>query len=92
MIIDTLLYLQLAAVNNQNLQKCYALLGVGYAIIVVNLITLSYYNIIIAYPVIFMLKSLSAVLPWQECNNPWNTVNCLEVKLKMLYFDESIIK
>ncbi|KAJ6649291.1 Sodium- and chloride-dependent glycine transporter 1 [Pseudolycoriella hygida] len=53
--------------------------GVGFAIIVVNLITLSYYNIIIAYPVLFMLKSVNSILPWQDCNNVWNTVNCLQI-------------
>ncbi|XP_037040212.1 sodium- and chloride-dependent glycine transporter 1-like [Bradysia coprophila] len=53
--------------------------GVGIAIMIVNLVTLTYFNIIIAYPVIFMLKSWSAVLPWQECNNQWNTINCIQI-------------
>lgn len=51
--------------------------------IIVNLITLSYYNIIIAYPVIFMLKSFSTVLPWQDCSNSWNTDYCLQVLLTL---------
>lgn len=53
--------------------------GAGYAIIIVNLICTVYYNIIIAYPVVFIVKSFAKTLPWMHCNNAWNTPYCLEV-------------
>lgn len=56
-------------------------IGAGYAIIIVNLICTVYYNIIIAYPVVFIAKSFAETLPWMHCNNVWNTPYCLEVCL-----------
>lgn len=53
--------------------------GVGYAIIIVNLICTMYYNVIIAYPVLFIIKSFAKTLPWMHCNNEWNTPHCVEV-------------
>lgn len=54
-------------------------LGAGYAIIIVNLICTTYYNVIIAYPIVFIFKSFAKTLPWVNCNNAWNTPYCLEV-------------
>lgn len=53
--------------------------GTGYAIVIINVICSLYYNVIIAYPIVFIWKSMSATLPWMSCNNPWNTPNCIEV-------------
>lgn len=69
--------------NYYNVKKCffpYKLnIGAGYAIIIVNLICTIYYNVIIAYPVVFIVKSVASTLPWLHCNNTWNTPYCLEV-------------
>lgn len=59
--------------------------GVGYAIIIVNLICSLYYNVIIAYPVLFIIKSFAKALPWMHCNNEWNTPHCVEVKNTQLF-------
>lgn len=56
-------------------------IGAGYAIVIINLICTVYYNIIIAYPVVFIAKSFAKTLPWMHCNNEWNTPYCLEVRL-----------
>lgn len=63
-------------------QRCFFFywIGAGYAIIIVNLICTMYYNVIIAYPILFIVKSFTKTLPWMHCNNPWNTPHCLEVR------------
>lgn len=45
----------------------------------VNIICVAYYNVIIAYPIVFILKSFAQKLPWMDCDNEWNTPYCLEV-------------
>lgn len=35
-----------------------------------------YYNVIIAYTVFYFFSSLSSAVPWVDCGNWWNTVNC----------------
>lgn len=53
--------------------------GAGMAIVVINFICTSYYNVIISYPILFLWKSLQAQLPWENCQNPWNTPRCVEL-------------
>lgn len=53
--------------------------GVGYAIVVVNIICTTYYNVIISYPLLFLFKSMRFQLPWSDCNNSWNTERCLKL-------------
>lgn len=53
--------------------------GAGYAIIIVNVICTIYYNTIIAYPIVFIVKSMASTLPWMHCGNEWNTPYCLEI-------------
>ncbi|XP_065083593.1 sodium- and chloride-dependent glycine transporter 1 [Ochlerotatus camptorhynchus] len=53
--------------------------GAGPAIVIINFICSSYYNVIIAYPMLFLWKSMQAQLPWESCNNEWNTPRCLEL-------------
>lgn len=60
--------------------------GAGYAIIIVNIICTVYYNVIIAYPTVFIIKSMTKTLPWMHCNNVWNTPYCLEVLTFKLNF------
>lgn len=51
-------------------------LGVGYAMVVVNLICTMYYNVILGYSLIFVAESFRSKLPWIDCDNYWNTPNC----------------
>ncbi|XP_021703364.1 sodium- and chloride-dependent glycine transporter 1 [Aedes aegypti] len=53
--------------------------GAGLTIVVINFICTSYYNVIIAYPILFLWKSLRSQLPWESCDNEWNTDRCLEL-------------
>ncbi|ALC38960.1 CG31904, partial [Drosophila busckii] len=52
--------------------------GLGYAILLLNLGTLSYYSINAAVPLIYTAHSLTQTLPWMSCNNTWNTPDCSE--------------
>ncbi|KAF5296090.1 hypothetical protein FQA39_LY02724 [Lamprigera yunnana] len=53
--------------------------GAGFAIIVVNLICTMYYNVIIAYPILFLTNCFQAKLPWSDCDNEWNSPACLQL-------------
>ncbi|XP_014238805.1 sodium- and chloride-dependent glycine transporter 1-like [Trichogramma pretiosum] len=53
--------------------------GAGFAIVIVNVICTMYYNVIIAYPILFIVMSLRKTLPWEDCDNPWNTDHCLKL-------------
>ncbi|XP_052869336.1 sodium- and chloride-dependent glycine transporter 2-like [Anopheles cruzii] len=54
--------------------------GSGIAIIVINFICTAYYNVIISYPILFLWKSLRTSLPWETCQNAWNTDRCVELR------------
>lgn len=45
--------------------------------IVINVICTVYYNLIITYPLMFLLQSFGAQLPWESCSNAWNSPQCL---------------
>ncbi|KAI8042935.1 sodium- and chloride-dependent glycine transporter 1-like [Drosophila gunungcola] len=50
--------------------------GIGYAILMLNLGTLTYYSIGSVVPLIYTVNSLHKVIPWMSCNNTWNTKEC----------------
>ncbi|XP_044250991.1 sodium- and chloride-dependent glycine transporter 1 [Drosophila takahashii] len=50
--------------------------GIGYAILLLNLGTLTYYCIGAVVPLIYTVNSLHRVIPWLSCNNTWNTKEC----------------
>ncbi len=52
--------------------------GIGYSsLLVVSYITL-YYSTIIAYAVYYLFASFSIIMPWANCGNEWNTLDCVE--------------
>ncbi|KAH0567169.1 sodium- and chloride-dependent glycine transporter 1-like [Cotesia glomerata] len=53
--------------------------GAGFAVVIVNVICTMYYNVVIAYPIMFLIMSLRSKLPWEDCDNPWNTPNCIKI-------------
>ncbi|XP_014664701.1 PREDICTED: sodium- and chloride-dependent GABA transporter ine-like [Priapulus caudatus] len=50
--------------------------GLGIASVVIELTVALYYNVIIAYSIYFLFDSMRAEVPWDNCDNPWNTPSC----------------
>uniref|UniRef100_A0A5S6Q8P2 Transporter n=1 Tax=Trichuris muris TaxID=70415 RepID=A0A5S6Q8P2_TRIMR len=60
--------------------------GVGWATIVITLIVSTYFNVIIAYGLMFLFESLtSGPLPWSSCGHWWNTAECLDYNNVTIY-------
>lgn len=38
-----------------------------------------YYNVVICIAFYYFFSSLTSVLPWTYCDNPWNTPNCVSI-------------
>jgi len=57
--------------------------GLGYTMVVISLLIGCYYNIIITYTLRYLFDSLSSLktgqLPWENCENEWNTDKCMDV-------------
>ncbi|XP_037777276.1 sodium-dependent noradrenaline transporter-like isoform X2 [Penaeus monodon] len=58
---------------------CPAFKGLGMASLAINLVTLTYYIILVSYPLLFLAHSFSWDLPWASCGNSWNSPNCTAV-------------
>uniref|UniRef100_A0A3Q3QS97 Transporter n=1 Tax=Monopterus albus TaxID=43700 RepID=A0A3Q3QS97_MONAL len=55
---------------------CPLLKGVGVASVAISFIMCTYYNVIITWALYYLFNSFQSPLPWQNCNNTWNTPNC----------------
>lgn len=54
-------------------------MGIGWAMCLISAMVSIYYNVIIMYSIYYMFVSfisIDTVLPWQSCNNTWNTDDC----------------
>uniref|UniRef100_UPI001EAED1D7 sodium-dependent serotonin transporter-like n=1 Tax=Oncorhynchus gorbuscha TaxID=8017 RepID=UPI001EAED1D7 len=59
-------------------KACPLLKGVGLATVAISFIMCTYYNIIITWGLYYLFSSFQSPLPWQSCNNTWNTPNCTD--------------
>ncbi|XP_063238578.1 sodium- and chloride-dependent GABA transporter 2-like [Bacillus rossius redtenbacheri] len=59
-------------------QLCPILQGVGYATMTIVFFLDIYYCIIIAWTIFYLIATFVVLpdLPWQDCDNWWNTPNC----------------
>nr|KAF6380381.1 solute carrier family 6 member 9 [Myotis myotis] len=53
--------------------------GVGYGMMVVSTYIGIYYNVVICIAFYYFFSSMTNVLPWTYCNNPWNSPDCAGV-------------
>ncbi|XP_075422755.1 sodium- and chloride-dependent glycine transporter 2 [Ascaphus truei] len=61
-----------------------ALQGCGIAMLIISVLIAIYYNIIMCYTLFYLFASLTSVLPWASCTNPWNTPDCKDKNRLML--------
>ncbi|XP_037124719.1 sodium- and chloride-dependent GABA transporter ine [Syngnathus acus] len=59
-------------------QFCPLLKGVGVASVAISFIMCTYYNVVITWALYYLFSSFQVPLPWQGCNNTWNTPNCTD--------------
>ncbi|KAI1902894.1 hypothetical protein AGOR_G00021010 [Albula goreensis] len=57
-------------------KACPLLKGVGLATVAISFIMCTYYNVIITWGLYYLFSSFQSPLPWENCNNTWNTHNC----------------
>jgi len=50
--------------------------GVGVAMVIISLIVAIYYNVIMAYCLVYLFNSFRAVLPWTQCDPQWADERC----------------
>lgn len=50
--------------------------GIGWATTVIVFFLNCYYNVILAWAFYYMFASFTSSLPWDSCDNYWNTDNC----------------
>lgn len=62
--------------------------GIGYSVILINVLMLSYYNTLQAYAFYYLVNSFRfSGVPWSSCDQPWSTDQCQ----KSLTFNQSDI-
>ncbi|ELT99233.1 hypothetical protein CAPTEDRAFT_119450 [Capitella teleta] len=54
--------------------------GVGFACTVIVFLVNCYYNVILAWALFYLFASFTSELPWDSCDNSWNTYNCTKVR------------
>lgn len=61
------------AIKKLSLYKLYLIFsGIGIAMVLSSLIVSIYYNMINAWAFHYLFSSMSASLPWLNCDNKWN--------------------
>ncbi|KAG2465256.1 SC6A3 protein, partial [Polypterus senegalus] len=53
--------------------------GVGFTVILISLYVGFYYNVIISWALFYLFSSFTGNLPWEHCNNTWNSLNCSDL-------------
>ncbi|KAH3883274.1 sodium-dependent dopamine transporter-like [Dreissena polymorpha] len=52
--------------------------GIGWAVVLIAFYTDFFYNVVIAWALHFFFASFTKTLPWERCDNDWNTPLCFE--------------
>jgi len=57
-------------------QVCPLLKGAGVGTVVMSFLLATYYNVIMAWALFYLFSSFTSSLPWETCDNHWNSPNC----------------
>ncbi|KAI6196412.1 Sodium-and chloride-dependent creatine transporter 1 [Aphelenchoides besseyi] len=71
-------YLQRGAMEMWKM--CPLFKGVGIGNVVIAFMCISYFCVISAWAIFYMISSFTSVFPWETCNNYWNTITCINGK------------
>ncbi|OAF71548.1 5HT transporter [Intoshia linei] len=59
---------------------CPMMKGIGFGICLIASYVAIYYNTILAWSIYYFINSFQKIIPWSNCDNDWNTENCVIVK------------
>ena len=54
--------------------------GIGYGMVLIPIIINAYYTVIMGYSWFFLFSGFTSKLPWTDCSNDFNTVQCYSDK------------
>lgn len=74
--VKTLFFRWIDETQNQPKQQNIIYKGLGICCVLMSATVTLYYNILIAYSVIYLLSSFLPNLPWASCNFRWNDARC----------------
>jgi len=55
---------------------CPLFTGIGYGMCCISIYIGTYYNVIIAWAFFYIFSSINTTVPWDSCDNKWNTLAC----------------
>ncbi|XP_067930581.1 sodium- and chloride-dependent glycine transporter 2-like [Watersipora subatra] len=58
---------------------CPLFTGIGMGMVTVTALVCTYYNVIIAWAIYYLIVSFQRALPWSHCKNEWNTPFCSDL-------------
>nr|QQY02562.1 sodium-dependent serotonin transporter [Cryptocotyle lingua] len=58
--------------------------GIGFGICIIASYTAWYYNTIMAWALFYLFDAMKPHLPWDSCNNWWNTNSCVTIYQKLV--------
>ncbi|CAF3447437.1 unnamed protein product [Rotaria socialis] len=64
---------------------CPLVKGIGWATVLINFMTATFYNTIISWAVYYLVMSFNGLrteLPWKSCDHEWNTKCCVAADVK----------
>lgn len=64
--------------ENNEQHHLFLITGIGWAVVLIAFYTDFFYNVVIAWALHFFFASFTRNLPWDTCNNDWNTPLCYE--------------
>ncbi|XP_053706097.1 sodium- and chloride-dependent creatine transporter 1 isoform X2 [Synchiropus splendidus] len=70
-------FMKAGSINVWNIAPLFK--GLGYASMVIVFFCNTYYIMVLAWGLYYLVMSFNTVLPWSTCDNEWNTPSCLEI-------------